>query len=371
MCGAANPLRRRLLSTVPAQMTLLAESPTASCSCSSTTTIGVPVLDLFAGAGGLSIGLSEAGFSPVAAIELIEDAALSYAHRHDVEVLQRDIGSLSDADLRGFRGEVRLVAGGPPCQPWSTGGRRRGDADARDGFPEFFRALLAVQPDAFICENVAGLEAGVTASYFRELLRVFREELRYDVQYRVLDAADYGVPQRRRRLFMVGTREPGAFVWPEPTHGPDRAQPWRTAGDVLTAEPVGEPNHSIVTYAKRPQLRPSPYDGLLFNGGGRPIDLSAPARTILASAGGNKTPFYDVGEVVPLYHEHLRSGGTPREGRVPAARRLTVAECAALQSFPEDMVFVGTRSSQYTQVGNAVPPLLAEAIGRAVAAALA
>jgi DNA (cytosine-5)-methyltransferase 1 len=126
-----------------------------------------------------------------------------------------------------------------------------------------------------------------------------------------------------------------------------------------------------VTYAKRPQLRPSPYDGLLFNGGGRPIDLSAPARTILASAGGNKTPFYDVGEVVPLYHEHLRSGGTPREGRVPAARRLTVAECAALQSFPEDMVFVGTRSSQYTQVGNAVPPLLAEAIGRAVAAALA
>lgn len=331
----------------------------------------MPVLDVFAGAGGLSIGLAEAGFEPAAAIEFVEDAARSYAHRHGVEVIRRDIGSLTDADLRSFRGQVGVVAGGPPCQPWSTGGRRRGDADDRDGFPEFFRALLAIDPDAFICENVAGLETGVTAGYFRELLRVFREELRYDVNYRVLDAADYGVPQRRRRLFMVGTKRLGVFEWPAPTHGPDRALPWRTAGDVLTPEPVGEPNGSIVTYAKRPQLRPSPYDGLLFNGGGRPVDLSTPARTILASAGGNKTPFYDVEDVVRPYHAYLRAGGAVRLGTVPGARRLTVTECAALQSFPDDMRFVGTRSSQYTQVGNAVPPFLAEAVGRALAAAIA
>jgi len=330
-----------------------------------TRALGVPILDLFAGAGGLSIGLADAGFEPIAAIEHVQDAALTYAARHHVEVIQRDIASLSDSDLRAFRGEVGVVAGGPPCQPWSTGGHRRGDADARDGFPQFFRALMAIQPDAFICENVAGLETGVTAPYFRALLKVFRDELRYDVRYRVLDAADFGVPQHRRRLFMVGTRG-AAFEWPTPTHGPNADEPWRTAGDVLTAEPIGEPNSSIVTYAKRPQVRPSPFDGLLFNGGGRAVDLSAPARTILASAGGNKTPFYDVEGVVPPYHAHLCRGGKPRGGLVSGARRLTVAECAALQSFPHDMAFVGARSSQYTQVGNAVPPLLAEVVGRAV-----
>lgn len=331
----------------------------------------IPVLDLFAGAGGLSSGLVAAGLAPVAAIEVVADAADTYAARHGAaDVIRRDIATLTDADLRALGGGVRVVAGGPPCQPWSTGGARRGAADARDGFPQFFRALQAIRPEAFICENVAGLEAGRTAPYFRELLRVFGEELGYAVAYRVLDAADHGVPQRRRRLFMVGLRDGGAFAWPRATHGPGAAAPWRVAGDVLAPEPAGAANASIVTYAKRPQLRPSPYDGLLFNGGGRPVDLAAPARTILASAGGNKTPFYDVAGAVPPYHQHLLAGGAPRSGRVEGARRLTVAECAALQSFPAGMRFAGRRSSQYTQIGNAVPPLLAAAVGGAVAAAL-
>jgi DNA (cytosine-5)-methyltransferase 1 len=351
-------------------LTTLANAPTSEARSPAPVLDRPPVLDLFAGAGGLSIGLSAAGFEPVGAMEFVADAASTYAARHDVEVIRRDIGLLSNAELRAFRDEVRVVAGGPPCQPWSTGGLRRGDADDRDGFPEFFRALLAIEPEAFICENVAGLESGSSASYLQELLGVLRDELRYDVSHRVLNAADFGVPQHRRRLFIVGTRDRDVFRWPEATHGPDAARPWRTAGEVLTPDAAGESNTSIVTYAKKPQLRPSAYDGLLFNGGGRPIDLRVPARTILASAGGNKTPFHDTLGVVPPYHAHLRRGGAPYTGRVPGARRLTVAECAALQSFPAGMTVVGTRSSQYTQVGNAVPPLLAEAVGRAVLEAL-
>ncbi len=176
-------------------------------------------------------------------------------------------------------------------------------------------------------------------------------------------------------MFIVGSRS-GGFQFPSPSHGPDTDLPWVPAGNFVGRSPIGEPNPSIVTYAKRPHLRPSAYDGLLFNGGGRPIDPSQPARTILASAGGNKTQFVDTQEVVPDYHAELwdkaagkpRAGylGSVRSGRVPGARRITVEESALLQSFPREMVFHGTRSAQYTLVGNAVPPRLAAAVGKSI-----
>lgn len=339
----------------------------------------IPVLDLFAGAGGLSIGLRTAGFDPVGAVEIMEDAAKTYEAHHDVEVDRRRLEDIPERELRAMRGKVPVVAGGPPCQPWSTGGLRRGDEDDRDGFTSMFRALDLIKPEAFIIENVAGLERGKTRPYFLGLLQVLEDMLGYQVRAQTLNAADYGVPQQRQRTFIVGLRE-GRFRLPRPTHGPGRSKPWSTASDVLTDEPVGDPNTSIVTYAKNPDLRPSPYDGLLFNGGGRPIDLDAPARTILASAGGNKTPFVDTLGVVPEYHATLWDveQGKPREshrnairvGLVPGARRITVAESAALQTFPKGMEFEGRRSSQYRQVGNAVPPTLATAVGKAVRAAL-
>ncbi len=338
----------------------------------------IPVLDLFAGAGGLSIGLRDAGFEPVGAVEVMEDAALTYELQHGVEVDRRRLETIPERELRAWRG-VPVVAGGPPCQPWSTGGLRQGDEDERDGFTAMFRALDFIKPEAFIIENVAGLERGRTRDYFLSLIEVLRDHLGYHVEHKTLDAADYGVPQRRLRTFIVGMREAG-FAFPEPTHGPTADEPWVTAGEVLTDDPVGEANTSIVTYAKNPDLRPSPYDGLLFNGGGRPINLRAPARTILASAGGNKTAFIDTLGVAPAYHATLWDAeeGRPRKGfrsairvgLVPGARRITVAESAALQTFPAGMEFKGTRSTQYTLVGNAVPPKLASAVGQAVRATL-
>lgn len=338
------------------------------------------MLDLFAGAGGLSIGLRDAGFRPVGAVETMEDAARTYEDHHGIQVDRRRLEDIPARELRAWRGKAFLVAGGPPCQPWSTGGLRRGDADSRDGFTAMFRALELIKPETFIIENVAGLERGKTHAYFLDLVRVLGEldEFGYHVQAKTLDAADFGVPQRRLRLFIVGMRKP-AFTFPDPTHGPDRKWAWRDAGEVLNVEGTGEPNPSIVTYAKNPDLRPSPFDGLLFNGGGRPINLGAPARTLLASAGGNKTPFVDSLRVVPEYHATLwdPERGRPRDGYqnavrvglVPGARRITVAESATLQTFPEDIVFHGRRSSQYTQVGNAVPPDLAAAVGRALVVA--
>lgn len=326
-------------------------------------TPGLPLVDLFSGAGGLSLGLTSAGFKPIVAVEIDPYACETYGALHpSTDLLEADIRQIG---FRRLRGEVAVVAGGPPCQPFSTGGLRRGGDDPRNGFPAFVRALREIQPEAFLIENVAGLGRGRARSYLQALI-VELESLGFDVSWQMLAAADYGVPQRRERLFIVGTRGQ-AFDFPAPSHGPGRLSPWVPAGTVLKVDqPFGEPNPSIVTYARNPDLRPSPYDGLLFNGGGRPIDLAAPARTILASAGGNKTPFVDTLGVVPPYHAHLMAGGQPRKGRVPGARRITVAESAALQSFPRNLRFAGPRTAQYTLVGNAVPPRLAAALGAAL-----
>ncbi len=331
------------------------------------------VLDVFAGAGGLSVGLEQAGFEIAAGAEWDADACETFAKAHpSADVLQVDVSATS---FRGWRDSVDVVVGGPPCQPWSTGGKQLGAADPRDGWPAFIRVLSEVQPQAFVAENVAGLAAGAGRDRLCSLLAELRgsAELGYGLAglaAMVVNAADYGVPQKRRRLVIVGVR--GAeFQFPEPAFGPDRSRPWRTAGEVIGAEPIGEPNPSVVTYARCPDLRPSPYDGLIFNGGGRPIDLSKPAPTLLASMGGNKTPWIDTLGVVPAYHAHLAAGGEPRAGQVPGARRITVQEAALLQTFPAEMHFAGRRSSCYRQIGNAVPVLLAQAVGECLLRALA
>jgi DNA (cytosine-5)-methyltransferase 1 len=230
--------------------------------------------------------------------------------------------------------------------------------------PEFVRAVRQIMPRGFLMENVPGLVAGDRMAYLSQVIVEFRS-LGYSVQWKIINAADFGVPQKRRRLFVIGLRH-RAFAFPAETHGDGRRLPHVCVNSALPREMVGELNPSKVFYAKRPDLRPSPYDGHMFNGGGRPIDPNQPSHTILASAGGNKTHFFDELGFVPEYHRHLLAGGAPREGELPGARRLTVGESALLQTFPPSVVFRGPRSAQYHQVGDAVPPLLAAVLGRAL-----
>lgn len=273
--------------------------------------------------------------------------------------------SIVDEDFRQWRG-IDLIAGGPPCQPFSNGGKRLASCDQRDMLPEFARAVNEALPRAFMMENVAGLLAPRNRDYLTEVLALFDD--RYDIlPPRLINAADYGVPQKRMRVMVIGFLK-GRFDFPAPTHKPGRHV---SSGSVIRrGQIVGTPNLSRVVYAKTPDLRPSPYAGQLFNGGGRAINLDQPAPTILASAGGNKTHFLDQLDLVPAYHKHLRNGGGPRTGDLEGARRLTVRESAMLQTFPAHIAFQGSRSSQYTQVGNAVPPRLAQVIGASVAAVL-
>lgn len=319
-------------------------------------------IDLFASAGGLTLGLKAAGVETVCAVEVEEYRTRTFAlHTPHAEIITSDIRRV---EFKKYRGEVQLVYGGPPCQPFSSGGLRKSHADDRNMIPEFLRVVEEVQPPAFLMENVPGLVAGDRFKYLSGVIGQF-EDLGFQVAWQVLNAAEYGVPQKRRRLFVVGLRN-DTFEFPEPTHGPKRPNPFVCVRDVLPEEPHGEPNPAKVCYAKNPDLRPSPYDGHLFNGGGRAINLDEPCHTILASAGGNKTHFLDTLGLVPEYHRYLTQGGKPRTGTLPGARRLTVKESALIQTFPEDMVFCGPKSAQYHQVGDAVPPLLAQVIGRAV-----
>ena len=160
-------------------------------------------------------------------------------------------------------------------------------------------------------------------------------------------------------MIIVGCREGREFRFPNPNPGT-----YVPAGAVLTHKPIGEPNPSKIVYCKRPDLRPNPYHGQLFNGGGRPIDLSMPAPTILASAGGNKTHFLDCGGHVPPYHRHLVTGGAPRLGELPQARQLTIAESATVQTFPAGFVFIGLPLFSIFTVGQCGTNYLAETLGQ-------
>lgn len=322
----------------------------------------VTAIDLFASAGGLTLGLQRAGIKTICAVELEPVRAATFAgHTPHANLITSDIRLVNFAS---YRGKAELVCGGPPCQPFSSGGHRRAGEDERDMVPAFIQVVRDVRPEAFLMENVPGLMAGDRLPYLKQVVEELTG-LGYLVSSDVVNAADYGVPQKRRRLFLVGMRG-RKFVFPEPTYGPGCKLPHVAVRDVLPDEPLGEPNASKVFYAKSPDIRPSPYDGHLFNGGGRPIDPAQPCHTILASAGGNKTHFFDDLGLVPKYHRHLLAGGAPRTGTLPGARRLTVRESAVIQTFPPDIVFSGSRSAQYQQVGDAVPPLLAAVLGKAL-----
>lgn len=319
-------------------------------------------LDLFSGVGGMTRGLEAAGINTLAAFECDRSICESFqANFPDVEMVSGDV---RDVDFSGRRGKVELVVGGPPCQPFSVAGRQLSSLDPRDCVPEFIRVVAQSEPQAFLMENVSGLAALRHRHYLSTVMESLAS-LGYEVRASVLDAADYGVPQFRKRLFIVGMKE-APFSFPAATHGESRETPHATSADALQNAPEDIPNTARITYAKKPVLRPQPWDGMLVNGGGRPINPEEPSQTIPASAGGNRTHILDPDGTLVEYHAHLMKGGKPRKGDVPGVRRLTVRESARLQSFPDEHVFIGPQSSRYRQVGNAVPPILAEAVANSL-----
>lgn len=322
-------------------------------------------IDLFSGAGGLSLGLRSANWHVSTAVEF--DAHAAASHELNFGKTKQLCTDIRNIDFNQFRG-IDLIAGGPPCQPFSVSGKRLGSEDARDMVPEFIRAVREAKPRAFLMENVAGLASAQFSDYLDARIEEL-QALGYCVFAKVLNAANFGVAQNRQRLFLVGLKTSaklGAFSFPEPTHGPVAGVPFETVRRILKNVPDDTPNNAKVVFCKNPVLRKSPFAGMMFNGKGRPINLDGLSHTIPASAGGNRTHIVDKLGITKKYHAELLAGKTPRVGELEGVRRLTVRESARVQSFPDSFVFTGKQSTRYSQVGNAVPPKLAATVANSV-----
>lgn len=381
-------------------------------------------VELFAGAGGLAIGMSNAGFHHAAVIEWDHDACETFREnqRHRLKSIEQWPLYEGDVNLFDYSSlsDIVVVSGGPPCQPFSLGGKHRGYMDKRDMFPEAVRAVRDLRPKAFIFENVKGLMRETFTDYLEyvqmqlthpsfvrhkgESWREHRSRLEqhhtsrkdrteYNVVVRLLNAANYGVPQRRERVFFVGFRSDVGVEWsfPEGDYsenallrsqwvteeywdrhrvskrerpGPTERQrarierlrsdylldttkfPWLTVRDAIgdLPDPERKPLNGILNHVFNPGARSYPGHT------GSPLD--EPAKTLKAG-------------------DHGVPGGENMLARVDGTvRYFTVREAARLQTFPDDYAFRGAWTEAMRQLGNAVPVLLAETVAKSVAKTL-
>lgn len=347
---------------------------------------------LYSGAGGLDLGFIAAGCVPVWTNEVDPDASAAHTEALSSAAARTGLfdpsnhthvcGSIDQLDESALpgKGDAELVIGGPPCQGFSVTGKQDRDDPRNRHVHRFLDIVERVRPVAFVMENVPQLATSKRFAPVRDALWQRSNEIGYDASIHLLNAADFGVPQTRSRMFFIGFRSDlvcGPVVFPK-DHAP--APSVREALSVLPR--YGEPgnddcSNAKIVPARRPVLRRSPYAGFLFNGRGRVLDLEAPASTMVATMGGNRTPIIDQAALetgmtnwAVDYHEHLRRGGTPFQAAPNRLRRLTVQEAAVLQSFPIGMRWHGAQHARFRQVGNAVPPKLAEAVARSVLEAI-
>lgn len=336
-------------------------------------------VSLYSGAGGLDIGFKKAGFDIVWANDFNKDACASYA---------KNIGNhIKCGDIYNYFNELKqlnnidLVIGGPPCQGFSVAGKMNPNDPRSEHVWTFTKVIEELNPKAFVMENVKALGVLQKWEPLRiELLKKFRD-LGYSVNYVVVNATDYDVPQARERVLFIGFKNNSKLI-------PDlnkmlepykkKAPTVREALSVLDKAGTGN-NTSIcnakITLTSNPVMRKSPFAGMLFNGAGRPVKLDGYCATLPASMGGNKTPIIDELELyensegwVQNYHQGLLNGETPLTYQNAPARlrRLTVEEASLLQTFPLDYNFCGSQSSKFKQIGNAVPCNLAYNVARMI-----
>lgn len=348
------------------------------------------VIDLFAGVGGLSYGFAHNdNFEIVMANEYDKDIATAYRMNYPtVDMIQGDIRNLSEEELKKHIGDgVDLIVGGPPCQSYSTLGKRQMD-DRANLFKEYCRVLSIVQPKAFVFENVSGLLSMQGGTLIEVIKGKFRE-LGYDVKSKVLNAVDFGVPQYRDRVILVGMKGKNTFEYPEPTHG-EGLLPYVTLEDAFSDLPVLKSGEESTQYANKPKndfqkyLRtnsnsltenvvPTNGEHLIrimqaLPDGGSKDDLPEEIRP--KSGYGNTYAKMWWKRPAPTVTRNFATPSSSRCIHPRDSRAMTTREGARLQSFPDDYKFYGSRSTKNLEIGNAVPPLLSIAIAKEIEKAL-
>ena len=319
-------------------------------------------VSLFSGGGGLDLGLSFAGFNFKYANDIEQKYCDTIAHNFlDCLAETQDIRTITGHKVKKLieTDDIALLAGGPPCQAFSILGKRGSFSDLRGRLVfEHARLIRELKPDAFIFENVPGILTLNKGKDWEDIFNYFAKETGYELYTDILNSANYGVPQVRKRLFIVGFRQAAKFTFPQPTHhnhsnvnsSKQNLSKWLPAK--LALENVeGLANHNIRIHGSRvrgryEKLEPGSRDKVDHTDR---IDPEKPSGTVLvgSKSGGGR----------PHIHPYF-------------PRHITVREAARLQSFPDWYKFLGTTTAQYRQVGNAVPPLLALAVGKAIKEAL-
>jgi len=331
------------------------------------------VIDLFAGCGGMTAGFRHAGFTPVKAVEWNPDAAATYAANFGDHVFCGDIADVADRDVP----EADVVIGGPPCQGFSNLGTRD-PADPRNRlWREYVRVVLAANPKVFVIENVDRFARSHEFELLLAEVKTGRLK-QYAITWDVLNAADFGAPQRRSRTIVVGSRV-GPPVLPARLRERARGE-WATVRDAISGLPL---------YPTTTQLpgRRGPFSGLDIHVGRRPTELSRRRYECIPPGGGR----FDLpDDLMPDCWRNKPTGTTdvmgrlrwdepsvtirteffkPEKGRYlhPEAHRpITHLEAARLQTFPSDFLWCGSKVEIARQIGNAVPVALAAAIATAV-----
>jgi DNA (cytosine-5)-methyltransferase 1 len=340
-------------------------------------------VSLFCGAGGMDVGFAMAGVTVLWANELDTDAAKTYQKNNPhITLRQGDIRKIK-GELRHYgEGTIDIVFGGPPCQGFSVAGKMNPDDERSKLIWEFFDVVEMLKPKCFVMENVKALGELQRWGSIRERILARANCLGYSSFLKLLNAADFSVPQKRERVFFVGFRDAcsaASKLFDDKIAS--QVKPRGTLRDCLKKlPPAGTCGNPITCTAKislaaSPVMRKSPYAGMMFNGLGRPLDLDNQANTLPASMGGNKTPILDglllenpeAENWIKKHHANL-CAGIPAEKNAPVPahiRRITAVEAAAIQTFPPEYEFVGEKSSIYRQIGNAVPCNLAAAVATA------
>lgn len=339
----------------------------------------IKIVDLFSGAGGLSYGFENAGFESIMAIDMWDQAIQTFNHNRKNKVgIVADISKIDDNFVKDKIGtKVNGVVGGPPCQGFSLAGKRSVSDIRNQLYKDYFRVLKTIDPDFFVIENVAGILNLDNGNFKNDILRQ-ADEIGYNIHLQKLVASDYGVPQNRVRVFFVGIKKEldcGDFRFPE------KLDYKVTCEEALSDLPLLHEEKKATEYASEPVTE---YQKLMRHG----------STSVLNHENSNHTE--ETKELI----SHVPEGGSlkdlPEElrgdrkymsllrrmdSKAPSNtidtghrtyfhfkenRIISVREAARLQSFPDDYEFLGGRQSQYKQVGNAVPPLLAKAVAQAI-----
>ncbi len=350
------------------------------------------IVDLFAGVGGLSYGFSKLPqFNIVAANEIEKDISIAYKLNHpNVEMLNCNINNLTEDILeKALKGQkVDIVVGGPPCQSYSTLGKRKNDERA-NLFMQYKRVLKILQPKAFVFENVVGILSMNKGKLFKQIQAEF-EELGYVLKHEVLDAVDFGVPQHRERVILVGFKGKNDFVYPTPTHGVG-LKPYVTLKDAIGDLPVLKSGERKKNYdtgitneflgfvrdrgisVVEEHIAPKNGEHLIkimqtLKDGQSKDDLPEDIRP--KSGYGNTYAKLWWNKPSTTITRNFACPSSSRCIHPRDSRSMSIREGARLQSFPDDYKFYGSDGMKRLEIGNAVPPLLSVAIAKQMLEAL-